>query len=170
MLRVTAYLLLVVCLGSPAIFAAAVWLTRAGSKRASAARAGGVLAALLNFGWATLAGRMDWWAYEVSGDTLATLALSISVAFVFGAAAGLVGWRMMRAMGWTGVATFFAGFVGLGMLRDHMLATNVSLFSFGPGAVPQVMGGIGYLSLAMAVQMTMLIMAGPPRRDALRVS
>lgn len=168
MLRVTDYLLLAVCLGSPAVFAAAVWLTRAGPKRASAALAGGVLAALLNICWDVLAGRMDWWVYQVSGDTLATLALSISVAFVFGAAAGLVGWRMMRAMGWTGVATFFAGYVGLGMLRDHMLATNVSLFAFGPGAVPQVMGGVGYLSLAMAVQVVMLIMAGPPRGDALR--
>ena len=170
MLRVTAAFLLLVCLGSPAIFAAAVWLTRAGPKRASAALAGGVVAALLNIGWDALAGRMDWWAYQVSDDLLATLALSISVAFVFGAAAGLVGWRMMRAMGWTGVATFFAGYVGLGMLRDHLLATNTALFDFGPGPMPQVMGGVGYLSLAMAVQVVMLIMAGPPRRDALRAS
>jgi hypothetical protein len=30
------------------------------------------------------------------------------------------------------------------------------------------MSAVGYLSLALAVQVTMLIMAGPPRRDALR--
>ena len=99
---------------------------------------------------------------------LATLALALSVAFVFGGAAGLVGWRMMRAMGWTGVATFFAGFVGLGVLRDHLLAANTSLLVFGSGPMPQLMGALGYLSLALAVQVTMLVMAGPPRRDALR--
>ena len=54
-------------------------------------------------------------------------------------------------------------------LRDTLLAANTPLFVFGDGPAPQVMGAAGYLSLALAVQVTMLIMAGPPRRDALRV-
>jgi len=64
---------------------------------------------------------MDWWSYRAQGDVLAMLALSISGAFVFGGAAGLLGWRMMRASGWTGAVTFLAGFVGVGLLRDHTL-------------------------------------------------
>jgi hypothetical protein len=165
---VTASFLLLVCVVSPAIFAASVWLTRAGGKRATGALAGGVVAALFSIAWDALAGRMDWWSYGAHGDWLATLALALSVAFVFGASAGLIGWRMMRAMSWTGVATFFAGYVGLGMLRDHLLASNTLVFVFGPGPMPQVMGAVGYLSLALAVQVTMLIMAGPPTRDELR--
>ena len=168
--RVTTAFLIFVCLASPAVFAATGWLTLAGPKRLSGALAGGLAAAVFNIGWDALAGRMDWWAYHSSGDVLPTLAISISVVFVFGATAGLVGWRMMRAMGWTGVATFFAGYIGLGMLRDHMLATNSTLFAFGAGPMPQVMGAVGYLSLALVVQVTMLLMAGPPRHDPLRAS
>lgn len=165
--RVTASFLVLVCLVSPAIFAATVWLTRASVKRATAALIGGVAAAIFSIGLDAVASRMDWWRYTVDGDWLAALALAVSVAFVFGAAAGLIGWRMMRAMGWTGVATFFAGYVGLGMLRDLLLATNTTLFVFGEGAEPQVMAAIGYVSLALAVQATMLVMAGPPTRDKL---
>jgi len=152
------------------VFAAVVWLTRAGSRRAMGALAGGVVAALFNIAWDSLARQQDWWTYPDTNDVLATLALALSVAFVFGGAAGLIGWRMMRAMGWTGVATFFAGFVGLGVLRDHLLAANTTLLVFGAGPMPQLMGALGYLSLALAVQVTMLVMAGPPRRDALRAS
>lgn len=113
---------------------------------------------------------MEWWNYA-NDDVLAVLAVALSVAFVFGAAAGLIGWRMMRAIGWTGVAAYFAGFVGLGMLRDNLLATNTTvLFGFGEGPLPQVMSAAGYLTLALAVQVTMLIMAGRPTHDSLRVS
>lgn len=163
----TALFLFVVCLVSPAIFAGAVWITRAGAKRSSAALAGGVAGAIFNISWDALAGRMGWWSYTTH-DWLATLALSLSVAFVFGAAAGLAGWRMMRAMGWIGVATFFAGYVGLGVSRDTLLAANTTLFVFGDGPMPQVMSAVSYLALALVVQVTMLVMAGPPRRDALR--
>lgn len=152
------------------MFAAVVWLTRAGSKRATGALAGGVIAALFNIVWDGLARQQGWWTYPDTNHMLATLALALSVAFVFGGAAGLVGWRMMRAMGWIGVATFFAGFVGLGVLRDHLLAANTSLMVFGSGPMPQLMGALGYLSLALAAQITMLLMAGPPRRDTLRTS
>lgn len=158
------------CLVSPAVFAVAVWLTRAGGKRASGALAGGVFAAVFNIGWDTLAGQQGWWTYSAANEMLETLALALSVTFVFGGVAGLVGWRMMRAMGWTGVATFFAGFVGLGVLRDHLLAANTDIMVFGEGPMPQLMGALGYLTLALAVQVAMLVMAGPPRRDALRVS
>jgi hypothetical protein len=165
---VSATLSLAVCLVSPLIFAATVWMTRAGGRRATGALAGGVTAAVLFVAWDALAAQQGWWSYAFSEDLLAALALAMSVAFVFGASAGLIGWRMMRAMGWTGVATFFAGFVGLGVLRDYVLAANTTLFLFGDGPVPQIMGAVGYLALALTVQTTMLMAAGPPRRDALR--
>ncbi len=168
--RVTSVLLLLVCVGSPVVFAAVAWIARAGANRTKAALVGGLVATLFSLGWDALAARMEWWTYA-NDDVLAVFAVALSVAFVFGAAAGLVGWRMMRAIGWTGVAAFFSGFVGLGMLRDNLLATNTTvLFGFGEGPVPQVMSAVGYLSLALAVQVTMLIMAGPPRRDALRIN
>jgi hypothetical protein len=45
---------------------------------------------------------------------------------------------------------------------------NTNLFAFGPAPMSQVMAAVGYLSLALVVQVTMLLMAGPPRRDELR--
>jgi hypothetical protein len=168
-LRVSMAVLIALCLGSPAVFAVAVWLTRAGGKRASGALAGGVVAAVFHIGWDALARQQDWWTYSAANEMLETLALALLVTFVFGATAGLIGWRMMRAMGWTGVATFFAGFVGLGVLRDHVLATNTDLMSLGPGPMPALMGALGYLAVALTVQMTMLALAGLPTRDELRV-
>lgn len=166
--RVTTALLLVVCLLSPLIFAVTVWLTRASARRATAALSGGVAGTVLILGWDALAAQMGWWRYPASNDLLATLALALSVGFVFGGAAGLAGWRMMRAMGWSGVAAFFAGFVGLGVLRDHLLAVNTNLLVLGSTGMPLVMGAVGYLTIAVAVQVAMLVMAGPPRADALR--
>ena len=164
----TANVLLAVSLASPLIFAAVLWLTRAGAPRTRAAIVACLVAAVLSLGSDTLAVKLDWWAYPHGNDLLVTLALSVSGAFLFGGAAGLIGWRMMRAMGWTGAMTFLAGFVGLGLLRDHTLQANTDLFAFGVGPMPLLMASVGYLSLALAVQVTMLIMAGRPHRDALR--
>jgi hypothetical protein len=130
--------------------------------------AGCVTAAVFSVGWDALAVRMGWWSYPASGGLLSTMAVSITVAFLFGGAAGLAGWRMMRAMGWTGAITFFVAFVGVGLLRDHVLEINTNLFVIGPGLAPHIMGAVGYLSIALVVQITMLLMAGPPTRDSLR--
>ena len=165
-----ASVLLAVSLVSPAIFAGMVWLTRAGAKRAMSALAGCAAAAVISVGWDALAARLGWWSYPSSSDLLTTLAVSTTVAFLFGGVAGLAGWRMMRAMGWTGAVTFFVGFVGLGLIRDQVLEMNTNMFAVGPGPMPHVMGGVGYLTIALAVQVTMLVLAGPPTRDELRTS
>lgn len=164
----TANVLIAVSLISPLVFAAMIWLTRAGSQRAFGAIVGCFAAAVFSLFWDALAVQMHWWSFPSSADLIATLALSTFGAFVFGGTAGLVCWRMMRSGGWTGAATFISGFVGIGLLRDHLLDTNTELFAFGDGTMPQVMAGLGYLSLALSVQVTMLIVAGPPRRDTLR--
>lgn len=164
----TAEVLLALCVASPVAFAAMVWLTRAGPKRAAAALAGCATAAVFNVGWDALAAQLGWWTYPSSGDLLATLAFSTTCAFLFGGAAGLAGWRIMRAMEWTGAITFFVAFVGVGLLRDHALEVNTTMMAFGPGPMPQVMSAIGYLTMALAVQITMLVVAGPPRSDAMR--
>jgi hypothetical protein len=162
--------LLVVGVLSPVIFAVAVWLTRAGMKRAAAALTGGLIATAINIAWDTIAWRLDWWRYTFSDDAIAPLSMYIPVAFVFGAAAGLVGWRIIRAMGWVGVAVFYSFFVGLGVIRDHIVAVRGDVFVFGPGVTPHVIDAIGYLTIALAVQLTMQMLAGSPRSDALRAA
>lgn len=165
-----ANLLLAFSLVSPLVFAGTVWLTRAGAKRAQAAIAGCFAATVFSLCWDALAVQMHWWSFPSSTDMLATLALSIFGAFVFGGTAGLVGWRMMRSGGWTGAATFFCAFAGVGLLRDHMLDANTQLFAFGPGPMGQIMAVVGYLTLALIVQVTMLAVGGHPRRDELRTN
>lgn len=162
--------LLVVGLLSPVIFLIAVWLLRASLKRAAGALAGGLIAAAINIAWDTIAWRLDWWRYTFTSDVIAPLSMYVPVAFVFGATAGLIGWRMMRAMEWVGVAVFYSTFVGLGVLRDHVLSVRGDIFVFGPGATPHVIDAIGYFTLAFSVQLTMQMLAGSPRSDALRAA
>ena len=145
-----------------------IWLTRAGAKRTQAAIIGCLAAAVFSLCWDALAVQMEWWSFPASADLIATLALSSFGAFIFGGAAGLIGWRMMRSGGWIGAATFGSAFVGIGLLRDHLLGAYTQLFAFGAGPMPQVMAGMGYLSLALVVQITMLIVGGRPRCDELR--
>lgn len=165
-----ANLLLALGFLSPLLFAAIIRLTRAGSKRAQAAIAGCFLATVFSLCWDALAVQMRWWSFPSSSDLAATLSLSVFGAFVFGGAAGLVGWRMIRSGGWTGAATFVCAFVGLGLMRDHMLDANTELFAFGAGPTGQIMAGVGYLMLALIVQITMLALGGHPRRDELRAN
>jgi len=167
---VAAILLLAVSIVSPLIFAVIIRLTRAAAKRTQAAVAGCFAAAMFCLFWDALAVQMQWWSFPSSTDLLATLALSIFGAFVFGGTAGLLGWRMMRSGGWTGAATFVCAFVGVGLMRDHMLDANTQLFAFGAGPTGQIMASVGYLMLALIVQITMLALAGPPRRDELRAN
>lgn len=162
--------LLAIGLVSPVIFGVAVWLTRAGMKRTAAALAGGLVAAAINIGWDALAFRMDWWRYVITTDAVAPLAMYIPVALVFGGAFGLIGWRIIRAIGWTGVAVFYSTFVGLGVLRDHVIAARGDVFVWGPGGTPHVVDAIGYFTLALSVQLTMQMLAGSPRSDALRAA
>ncbi len=130
--------------------------------------AGCVTAAVFSVGWDALAARMGWWSYPSSTDLMVTLTLSIMCAFIFGGTASLIGWRMMRSSQWVGAVTFIAGFVGIGLLRDRALEANTTMMAFGPGPMPQVMAAIGYLSMALTVQITMLIVAGPPRSDEMQ--
>lgn len=164
----TANIVLAVCFASPVIFAASLWLTRAGPRRASAALAACATATVFSLVWDALAARLGWWAYPSAGELLPTLALALGCGFIFGGAAALLGWRMIRSGGWMGAATFLGGFVGTGMLRDYTLDLNTGYFSLGPGLMPHVMAGVGYLSMAVLAQVTMLLMAGPPRADELR--
>jgi hypothetical protein len=167
---VSANLLLAVCIASPLLFTAMLWLTRAGPRRATAALAACAAAAVFSLCWDALAASMGWWTYPTSGEFLPTLALALACGFGFGGAAALLGWRMIRSGGWFGAATFLAAFVGIGMLRDYMLDINTTEFSFGPGLAPHLMAGVGYLSMAIIAQVVMLLMAGPPRADALRTN
>ncbi len=165
-----ANLLLAFSFVSPLIFAAVVWLSRAGARRTQAAIAACFVAAVFSLCWDALAVQMHWWSFPSSSDLVATLALSIFGAFVFGGTAALIGWRMMRSGGWTGAATFVCAFVGVSLMRDHMLDANTQLFAFGAGPTGQIMASVGYLMLALIGQITMLALAGHPRRDELRTN
>jgi hypothetical protein len=160
--------LLAVSLVSPLLFAAMIWVTRAGPKRAMATLVSCITVTIFSLAWDALAARMGWWTYALEGNLLTTLALSMNIAFLFGGVAALCGWRAMRAMGWTGAFTFFFAFVGIGLLRDQLLQANTTVLDYGAGPMPQVMAGVGYLSMALIVQITMLVLAGPPTRDPLR--
>lgn len=150
------------------IFAATAGFTRARWRRIGAALAGGVLAAAVNIGWDIAAARFGWWHYTMSEGAVASLGLYVPVALVFGGAAGLIGWRMIRRWGTAGAVAFLAVYTVLGFVRDHAIATRGDVFVFGDGMAPHIADALGYLSLAITVQLAMLLLAGRPKSDALR--
>lgn len=169
-LVLSAFLLFAASAASAAVFALAAWLLRASVKRTLAALAGGVVGAAVNIAFDAVAYRQDWWRYTFTSDDVAPLTYYLPVALLFGAAAGLVGWRIIRAFEWTGVVIFFGFFVGIGVIRDHVLAERSALFQFGPGLTPHVADAVGYFALALAVQLTMRGLIGKAQRDELRAA
>lgn len=144
------------------LLALAVSFTGAGPRRTLAALVGGALAALLNVGWDLAASHTGWWRY-VDGAQTAGWAAYLPVALAFGAAAGLVGWRMTRAWGIPGLLLFLASFTSLGILRDTIYGARGLVFLFGEGIAPRIADAAGWLSLALVTQLAIRLLAGPAR-------
>ncbi len=141
------------------------WLTRANYWRTAAALMGGLCAGALRFGLDMVAYEFDWWSF---GDTpYAPIITYVPVVFWFGAGLGLIGWRMMRNWGGVGEWLFFIGFVALGVARDVVLALGSGPLTITHGGLPLVIAGVGWLVMAILVQVMMQLLVGPVDADAL---
>jgi len=102
--------------------------------------------------------RVDW-AAILAGATIAT-AIGL-VLTTFGLGIGLSANSPYEGEGVSpGMFTFGAG----------LWLLFVQLFAFGAGPTGQIMASVGYLMLALIGQITMLALAGHPRRDELRTN
>jgi hypothetical protein len=115
----------------------------------------------------TIAARLDWWHYPSVGGGSTPLAWYISAALGYGAALGLIGWRVIRRWATHGLYSFLVGFALFGVGRDYAYSLATQLIVFGPGPIPLLADLFAYATAAMIVQLLMRWIVGPAGSDAL---
>lgn len=141
------------------MFALCALATRAPLRRIAAALAGGAVFAIGNAGWDVLAHRAGWWSYPGLGGATHGPALWYAAAGLSAAGVSLIGWRVVRRFGRSGLAMFLVAFALYCVARDARVAAAAnSVIRFAPGAVPFVADGIAAFTLmasAMVVQLAL---------------
>jgi hypothetical protein len=154
-------------LATAIVFLIVAFLARATVRRAFGSLIAAVPLVFLVRAVDGLAGRLGWWRYPSVPIGDAPLAWYIAAALGYGAAVGLIGWRVLRRFGIAGLVVFVL-LVGLvGVVRDYVYSTTTGLIEFGGGALPLVVDFLSYASAATLVQLLMLSIVGAPRSDRL---
>jgi hypothetical protein len=149
------------------LFAIITFCTRATFRRI----AGAVIAAIpiipLVMLYDAIATRLGWWRYPSVTTGSAPLAWYIAAALFYGAALGLVGWRVIRRFGKRGAIGFLIALALFGVSRDYFYSVTTDLIEFGGGWVPFIADLFAYTSAAAIVQIVMYWIVGPPSFDPL---
>jgi len=149
------------------LFAVSAFFTRASPRRI----AGALLAAIPIIPFVmiydAIAARLGWWHYPSVTNGSAPLAWYIAAAMGYGAAFGLVGWRVIRRFGRRGLVGFLIALAVFGVARDYAYARATDVIEFGGGVVPPLADLFAYGSAAALVQIMMAWIAGPPSSDPL---
>jgi hypothetical protein len=146
---------------------AAIYVSRATTRRVLGALAGGGAVALVGAGVEVLAHSRGWWRYTSDDTPFGPLAMYplLVVAFAFLA---LIGWRVMRRFGSRGLTVFLAVLAVVGTVRDYFIAGSLmGLVVFAPGialAIIDLLLWAGLTALAITV---MRAVSGPSRDDRL---
>jgi hypothetical protein len=160
--------ILALSLGITAIlFMVIAWFTRATVRRVIGALIGGLPLIPLVMFYDAVAARLGFWRYPLVTSGSAPIAWYISAALFYGAALGLVGWRIIRRFGKQGLIVFLIAFGLFGVSRDFAYSFNTNFIKFGPGWLPYLADFFAYSSGAALVQLLMLWIAGKPGSDPL---
>jgi hypothetical protein len=150
-----------------AIFLAVAYFTRASFRRI----VGVLIAAALIVPYLLIldrtAFRLGWWHYPSVTSGNVPLVWYVSAALGYGAALGLVGWRVIRRWAGPGLVVFLLGFALFGVGRDFAYSLATRLIVFGAGPVPLLADFFAYAAAAMLVQLLMRWIVGPARSDPL---
>jgi hypothetical protein len=149
------------------LFAIAAWFTRATFRRIISALIGGLPLLPLVMFYDAIAARLGLWRYPVVTSGSAPIAWYFSTALFYGAALGLVGWRIIRRFGKWGFIVFLIAFALFGVSRDYAYSLTTNFIKFGKGWLPYLADFFSYASGAALVQLVMLWIAGKPGLDAL---
>ncbi len=114
-----------------------------------------------------IAAQWGWWHYPSVSAASAPLAWYVAAALWYGAALGLVGWRVIRRWATPGLLAFLALFALFGVARDYAYSVTTRLIVFGPGPIPLLADLLAYASAAVVVQLLMRWIVGPAQSDAL---
>lgn len=149
------------------MFAMVAYFSRAGARRIV-----GVLIASLPIipmvmFYDKVAAQLGWWHYPSVTAPSAPLAWYVAAALWYGAALGLVGWRVIRRWAMPGLAAFVVLFALFGVARDYTYSVTTRLIVFGPGPIPLLADLFAYASGAAVVQLLMRWIVGRAQSDAL---
>lgn len=149
------------------MFAVIAFFTRATLRRIAGALVGALPIIPLVMFYDSLAARLGWWHYPSVTTGRAPIAWYIAAALFYGAALGLVGWRVIRRWDNRGLVVFLVVLALFGVARDYLYSLTTSLIVFGPGPLPLIADLFAYASAGALVQLLMVWIAGTPRSDRL---
>jgi len=144
---------------------AAVYFTRAGSRRVAGALAGGAFAGWFIIEVIALGEAVGWWQWQfpvastASFVSLLYVGTAISCAPIY-----LITWRVARRYGGRGLAVAI-GFAGLiGPPRDYLITRVFPEWGgFAPGIAPVIADAVAYVAFVAAGHAVMRIIAGPAK-------
>ena len=144
---------------------AAIYFTRATTRRVVGALTGGVAVALVGPGVEAFGHARGWWRYTADDTPIGPVAMYPLIVVVF-AFLALIGWIVSRRFGGRGLTVFLGALAVVGTLRDYFIAGKLmGLIVFAPGALLPIIDGFlwaGLTALAIAV---MRLVSGPAGID-----
>jgi hypothetical protein len=149
------------------MLAVVAFFTRATLRRIAGVLVGALPIIPLVMLYDAIAARLGWWHYPAVTAGSAPLAWYVAAALFYGAALGLVGWRVIRRFGRRGLIGFLVAFAAFGVTRDYLYSITTEVIVFGRGLAPLMADLFAYASGAAVVQMVMYWIAGPPGSDPL---
>jgi len=159
--------LVLAVLATALLFAVIAFFTRATPRRIVAALIAAIPIVPLVMFYDAVAARLGWWHYPSVAAGSAPLAWYIAAALFYGAALGLVGWRVFRRFGRRGLIAFLIALALFGVARDTVYSRTTDVIEFGGGWAPVVADLFAYGSAAAIVQVIMYWIAGPSGSDPL---
>jgi hypothetical protein len=146
---------------------AALYFTRANTRRAIGAAIAGGVGAMVFLGVLVLGVKVGWWRVGVPSApglrALFSIATAISLAPIYP-----VTWRVARRFGWRGLAACIIAAGIIGPPRDYMIAAlHPEWITFAPGFVPVLAVSVIYTGFVAAGHAIMRFVAGPARADRL---
>lgn len=149
------------------MFAVVAVFARAGARRTVGALLASIPIVPLVMFYDRIAAEQGWWHYPSVTATSAPLAWYVAAALWYGAALGLVGWRVIRRWATPGLIVFLILFSLFGVARDYAYSVTTRLIVFGPGPIPLLADLFAYGSGAAVVQLLMRWLVGPAQSDSL---
>ena len=146
---------------------AAVYFTRATSRRAIGALAGGVVVGVFGMAAIAVCEGLGLWRVPMAPTpcfrALLYLGFVISSAPIY-----LVTWRTARRFGSRGLAVFIAIVAVIGPPRDYFYAATFPKWMvFSPGIAPVLADSVSYIGIVAIGHAVMRLVAGPARADRL---
>ena len=149
------------------LFAIVAFFSRAGLRRIVGVLLAAIPVIPMVMFYDKIAAQFGWWHYPSVTAANAPLAWYVAAALGYGAAFGLVGWRVIRRWEMRGLLAFLLIFALFGVARDYGYSLTTRFIIFGPGPIPLLADLLAYGSSAAVVQLLMRGIVGPAQSDAL---